>query len=276
VSFARPVALQSLSEQCLKWFTTLAEFEVGYVADVDMDDYQNMAQSKVLVVAGHSEYWTRTARENFDRFVDAGGHALILSGNTMWWQVRYSDDKKKLICYRNVDADPVVDPLFKTIEWNSPSLGYSILSSIGAHFPLGGYGLRSDNGWNGYKIVTPESPLFEGLGLKKGDIIPLPSLEYDGAPITGYDDQGYPILDKESLNFERAEILAFDKGFRGSETTATFLVFQKSSGSGIVVNTATTDWCSDNGIGGASKEIIKGITYNALKKLVHRDVIFSE
>ena len=33
---------------------------------------------------------------------NTGGHALILSGNTMWWQVRYNEDKTKLICYFNI------------------------------------------------------------------------------------------------------------------------------------------------------------------------------
>ena len=276
VSFQRPIALQSLSKYCLEWFTSLTEFNIGYVADIDMDNFEDFSNSKLLVVAGHSEYWTRQARENFDRFVDSGGHALILSGNTMWWQVRYSEDKKKLICYRNADADPIGDPLLKTIEWNRPSLEYSILSSIGAHFPNGGYGLRADKGWDGYKIVAANSPLFEGLGLSKGDIISLPSLEYDGSLISGFDVDGYPVLDKQALNFAKAELLAFDRGYRITETTPTFIAFQKTESSGIVINAATTDWCSINGMGGASGAIIKEITYNALQKLLHDQMIFSE
>ena len=276
VSFQRPIALQSLSEFCLKWFTSLTDLRIGFVADMDMDNYENIAHAKVLVIPGHSEYWTRPARKNFDQFVGLGGHALILSGNTMWWQVRYSEDKKKLICYKDVLTDPIHDLLLKTIEWNSPSLKYSILSSIGAHFPNGGYGLRDDRGWNGYKIVTPTSPLFEGLDLKKGDIFPLPSLEYDGSPLSGYDEGGYPILDLGALNFEKVELLAFDKGYRVTETTGTFIVFQKAITSGIIINTASTDWCSANGMGGRSEKTIKAITYNALMKLVNNEVIFSQ
>lgn len=275
VSFERPIPLQSLSEYCLKWFDKLEDFRIGYVADIDMDDYEQINKSKVMVIPGHSEYWTRQARLNFDRFVDSGGHALILSGNTMWWQVRYSGDQKKLFCYRSADTDPVGDPLLETILWTDPSLEYPILSSIGADFSKGGYGLKTDQGWNGYKVATPSSPLFEGLGLKKGDIISLPSLEYDGAPISGYDAEGYPVLNKEELNFEKIELLAFDKGYRVTETTATFIVFRKTSTSGIVINTATTDWCSSSGMGGSSGHIIKKITFNALYKLVNDAPVFS-
>jgi hypothetical protein len=276
VSFQRPIELEAFSEYCLKWFTTLPDFRIGYVADKDMDDYENVMQAKVLVIPGHSEYWTREARSNFDRFVDAGGHALVLSGNTMWWQVRYSDDESKMICYKDNVMDPVGDPAMKTVEWIVPALQYPILSSIGADFSRGGYGLRDDTGWNGYRIAEPTSPLLEGLGLARGDIIAMPSVEYDGAPIAEYDEDGYPLLDKQALGFDKVELVAFDKGYRVTETTATFIVFRKTAASGIVINTASTDWCSLNGIGGSSKQKIKTITYNALNKLVNDERVFSQ
>ncbi|HEU5148457.1 MAG TPA: N,N-dimethylformamidase beta subunit family domain-containing protein [Chryseosolibacter sp.] len=274
VSFERPIQLQALSEACLKWFDQLQGFSIGYVADIDLDDFSSFSHAKVLVVAGHSEYWTRQARHNFDRFVDFGGDALVLSGNTMWWQVRYSEGKDRMICYKDGDLDPVIDPLFKTINWNEPLVDYPIWSSIGAHFPLGGYGLKTDAGWDGLKIASPSSPLFEGLGLKRGDIISLPSLEYDGAPVNGYDAEGYPLIDNSILNFEKIELLAFDKGYRASETNATFIVFRKTPTSGIVINTATTNWCSSTGMGGASGDVIKRITLNALAKLVNDAPVF--
>lgn len=275
VSFQRPIALQSLSQYCLKWFSTLENFSIGYIADLDMDDFENIVKAKVLVIPGHSEYWTRQARKNFDQFVSSESDALILSGNTMWWQVRYSEDHSKLICYKDIEMDPISDPLLKTIEWTSPSLDYSILSSIGADFPNGGYGLKVDQGWNGYKVVAPVSPLFENLELKKGDIISLPTLEYDGTPILEYDADGYPIINSTALGFERIELLGYDKGFRVAETVGTFIVFKKTLESGIIVNTSSTDWCSANGMGGQSGEIIKKVTFNALTKLLNNETVFS-
>lgn len=275
VSFRRPIPLQALSEFCLKWFEDLDQFSIGYVTDMDMDDFASFGHAKVLVIAGHSEYWTRQARLNFDRFVGLGGDALVLSGNTMWWQVRYSPEKDQMICYKSGDIDPVVDPLFKTINWNEPMLEYNILSSIGAHFPFGGYGLKNDSGWDGYKVIEPSSPLFEGLDLKKGDIIRMPSLEYDGAPVQGYDPEGYPLIDNTMMNFDKIELLAFDKGYRVTETNATFIVFRKAPASGIVINTATTNWCSNTGMGGSSGDRIKAITLNALTKLIHDAPVFT-
>jgi hypothetical protein len=275
VSFLRPIPIQSNTELGLKWFASLANYRIGYVADVDMNDFSTIQNSSLVVIVGHSEYWTRKARKNFDRFVDSGKDALILSGNTMWWQVRYSDSNQ-MICHKDQLLDPISDLLMKTIVWDHPSLEYSILSSIGADFPRGGYGLYIDNGWDGYKIVTPTSPLLEGLNLQKGEVLSLPSGEYDGAPILSFTADGYPELDKTMLHFEKIELIGFDRGSRGGkETIGTFIAFKKTSTSGIVVNAASYDWCSERGMGGRDGNSVKKITLNAIDKLLTKKTVFA-
>lgn len=275
VSFHRPINLQGFSSVGLQWFYNLQMVSVGYIADADLDNYAAMSNGKILCLIGHHEYWTRRARNNFDQFVNSGNHALVLSGNVMWWQVRYSDDATKMICYKSFDNDPVSDPLLKTALWNHQALDYPVISSIGADFDRGGYGLKADGGWNGYKIVNERSPLLEGTGLRKGDIISCPTVEYDGAPLTGLDANGFPILDLVTLNVHRAELIGFDIGFRNVKTYGTFIVLQRSPTSGIIINTASTDWCSANGMGGSSAEKIKTITRNAISKLLQNDPVFS-
>lgn len=276
VSFHRPVDLQAHSTECLTWFSKLEHLNIGYVADQDLDDYNAIKDSRILAIVGHNEYWTRAGRQNFDKFVNNGGHALVLSGNTMWWQVRYTEDKSGLICYKSSDLDPEPDPLLKTIEWTSSSLEYSILSSIGADFPHGGYGSGRDLGWNGFMIVNPASPLLLGLNLGDRSIISCLTSEYDGAPLAGFDSRGFPILDKAALNFEKIELIGFDWGFRANDTVGTFIVMQKSRTSGIIVNTGSTDWCSSNGMGGPSGAEIKMITLNAIARLLNGETLFSE
>jgi hypothetical protein len=276
VSFLRPILIQSNSLQCLKWFTTLSSVTVGYIVDGDLEDFTTISLARVLVIPGHSEYWTRNARLHFDQFVNQGGHALVLAGNTMWWQVRYSDDGNQLICYKFA-PDPEPDVLLKTINWTDPSLNYSILSSIGADFPHGGYGEMKDNGWDGYKIVTPYSPLLEGTNLAKGDTIKVPTGEYDGTPILGFDQDGYPSPDIDSLNVFKIEMVGFDLGSRGGkQTIGTFVVLQRTATSGVIVNAASYDWCSDNGMGGKDGDVIKKVTYNAIMKLLDKASVFSK
>ncbi|HYF70318.1 MAG TPA: N,N-dimethylformamidase beta subunit family domain-containing protein [Ohtaekwangia sp.] len=277
VSFHRPIDIQHFSRYCLNWFHTLPDISVGYITDADMDDYSNISLGKVLCLVGHNEYWTRQARMNFDQFVASGNNAIILSGNMMWWQVRYSDDddRSKLVCYKSFENDPVADPLLKTALWNTDALQYPIISSIGADFDHGGYGLKSDEGWNGYKITNASSPLLEGTGLSTGDIIACPTTEYDGAPIAGWDENGYPILDIETMNVYKAELVGYDIGFRVTKTYPTFVVLQQSITSGIIVNAASTDWCSVNGMGGTSGQQIKTITHNAVFKLLNNEPVFT-
>ena len=275
VSFLRPLADDTEKDrcnECIKWFPSLSDLKINYVSDQDLDDYTSFSGSKVLVVTGHSEYWTRKARYNFDKFVNAGGHSVLLSGNTMWWHVRYSDARDQLICYKDALLDPEPDQTMKTILWTEPSLNFPIAKSIGADFNGGGYGLKVDNGWDGYKIANPKSPLFEGLNLNRGDIIRLPSGECDGAPINGFDADGFPILDNK-YNFVKYELIGFDKGSRGgAETYPTFIAMKATTTSGIIINMGACDWCSSSGVGQSN---VKTITRNAIKKLVTGSPVFS-
>ncbi len=278
VSFLRPTFEQNEEErcnECLKWFPSLSDVSFNYISDIDLDKYASISSSKILVIAGHSEYWTRAARNNFDRFVNSGRHALLLSGNSMWWQVRYSDDLSQLICYRDSSLDPEPDQLLKTIRWVDPALNFPIIKSIGSDFDHGGYGLRADNGWNGFKIVNPASPLLEGLGLNRGDIINIPSDECDGAPIKGFDADGFPLLDNK-YNFAKYELIGFDRGSRGGqETYPTFIAMQPTASSGVIINMGSSDWCSPSGVGSTSGHQLKTITKNAIRKLLDGTNVFS-
>jgi hypothetical protein len=280
VSFLRPVDSPSeLGEchECLKWFPSLSNIKFGYISDLDLTDYESIQQSKIIIIIGHSEYWSRKARKHFDQFVDNGGHAVILSGNTMWWQIHYTATKNAMVCYKSAQQDPEPDITMKTILWTEPTLQYPILPSIGADFVRGGYGLQTNSGWHGFKIYNPGSPLLEGLRLKQGDIISLPSGECDGAPIKGFDANGFPILDNDNLKFEKLELIGFDRGSRGGiETFPTFIVLRKTKTSGIIVNTGTNSWCSASGIGSPnSGQQIKAITTNAIMKLLNGMNVFS-
>lgn len=180
-----------------------------------------------------------------------------------------------MICYKDKIEDPILDPLLKTINWYEPSLKYSTMNSIGGDFNFGGYGLNKDSGWDGFKICTNTSPILNGTNLKKGDILVLPSAEYDGTPLEKFDEEEYPILDNSTLKFYKSEIVGFDLGFRERPTCGTFMVIQKTQTSGKIINVATTDWCSPKGIGGKDADKIKTITQNMIELLLNGQDIFS-
>jgi hypothetical protein len=263
VSFHRPQLRSAYSyfdDGFLDWVRTWASYPLNFISDADMDKFdQNcqcnpeIANAKLLIVPGHSEYWTRQARVNFDRFVDGdfqnnilGRDALILSGNTMWMQVRYEDesenpDDTKLTCYRGAHwgssstshwaDDPILstDPLHYTCHWGSPFLKYSIRGSLGSEFVRGGYGNLSH--YNGFHMLMndTQSPLLANTNIQINDVVTTNILyeEYDGT-LVKTDLDGRPLdangnlitdattqdpeLDMSALGFYRAEIIGYDYG----------------------------------------------------------------
>lgn len=286
VSFLRPLVLDNYGrydDGFLSWITTWANtmpnYKVGFISDIDMDDYDEFRNAKVLIIIGHSEYWTRQARLNFDKFVDEGKDALILSGNTMWWQVRYSIDdfvenQTLMTCKRganwNFSDDPISDPLLKTYHWGEPSLKYSILGSIGSDYMRAGNGVEGggDNcypGFNGHKIVLPQSPLLNGLGFSFHNILKFATGEFDGTLVKTDADgnailngDGDPELDVAALGFYRAELIGYDKTTQPypdpnpanlNDSYIPFMVFQKTCTSGTIINVNSNEWCTDWVIG---------------------------
>jgi len=262
----------------LKWACN-EPYDMRFISDPDLDDYTEIQDTKIIIIAGHSEYWTREARMNIDKFIASGKNVLILSGNTMYFQVRYNSTKDLMICYKDKKLDPLGDTIYSTIFWSTPQLQYPTITSIGADFEGGGYGTTLPGGFKGYKIVNEKSPLFEGTGLKNGEILNLPTLEYDGAPVVKMIQPGskeIPVIDNSKLNFHKIELLGYDFAINwGNKGLGTFIVFKKTATSGTVVNVASTNWCASNGIEGKDGPKIIRITKNMIEKSLNNQTLFT-
>jgi hypothetical protein len=280
VSFLRPIKYNSnhslFSWGFLQWIIT-TNYNFRLISDIEMENYDQLKGSKLLVIMGHSEYWTRTARMNFDKFVSKGNDALILSGNTMWWQIRYDLPNKHIICYKDSLSDPQKDLLLKTVNFNKPWVNYSIMKSIGVDWEMGGFGLKEDKGWDGFKICVPTSPLLQGTNLEKGDVLICPTKEFDCTALDGFDKDGYPVMDKTKIGFNYAELIGFDKGQHyDKEMIMTFVALQKTKKTGRIINVGSTNWCSINTFYGPDNERIKKITTNMIDLMLGKKSIFSE
>jgi N,N-dimethylformamidase beta subunit-like, C-terminal/Concanavalin A-like lectin/glucanases superfamily len=80
----------------------------GYSYDVLSDTDLHMDGGvldgyNVLFVVGHSEYWSFDAMNAVSRFLDRGGNAVVLSGNTAFWRVTFNSDATLMEC-RKGDA----------------------------------------------------------------------------------------------------------------------------------------------------------------------------
>jgi N,N-dimethylformamidase len=65
-------------------------YDYDLVSDMDLDGNPTLlSQYRLLIIAGHSEYWTINAYNNVMNYIGAGGQVLVASGNTMFWRVSY-------------------------------------------------------------------------------------------------------------------------------------------------------------------------------------------
>ncbi len=90
-------------------------YDVSYTTDIDTDgDPSELLRHRLVIVAGHSEYWTKTIRDALEQARDAGTNLAFLGANTGYWQIRYDDDRRTIVEYRKASADPEPDAALKT------------------------------------------------------------------------------------------------------------------------------------------------------------------
>ena len=98
-------------------------YDVTYLAGVDSDRRgQQVKNHKLFLSLGHDEYWSGAQRKNVEAARDAGVNLAFLSGNEVFWKIRYepSIDGSKtpyrtVVCYKETHSDMKIDP--KRDEW---------------------------------------------------------------------------------------------------------------------------------------------------------------
>ena len=83
--------------------------QAGYTFDLatdqDLDSQSGLLDGyKAVVINGHSEYWSTRAYKAVEQYLKRGGNLVVLSGNTMFWRVSYSDCGRVMEC-RKYDRD---------------------------------------------------------------------------------------------------------------------------------------------------------------------------
>jgi hypothetical protein len=156
-------------------------------------------------------------RDALERFLDAGGNAAILSGNTCFWQVRFDDDHRGMTGFKYaVDRDPVLgtsEERFLSGMWSDRRVGRPETSTIGLTFSRGGYSLygTTPGSTGAYTVHRPDHWVFAGTGLQAGEGFggadAIVAYECDGCALTTGPD-GLPVPRHTDGAPEGLEILA--------------------------------------------------------------------
>lgn len=97
--------------------------EVEYCTSIDLHaDPHFLDNYQLLLSVGHDEYWSKEMRDSVESFVANGGNVAFFSGNVCWWQVRFEDNNRTMVCYKAKDEDPLTgaDNERVTVNWFDP------------------------------------------------------------------------------------------------------------------------------------------------------------
>jgi PKD repeat protein len=80
-------------------------YDVTYTDDIQTDsDPGSLLNHKVDLISGHSEYWSHDSFNNFKAARDAGVSIASFSANTAYWQTRYENNYRTLVCYKTIQG----------------------------------------------------------------------------------------------------------------------------------------------------------------------------
>jgi hypothetical protein len=187
VSWDRPYAEYRGAGLVLRWeypFVRWMEsrgYDVAYAADVDLERHPEMLAGRRLVVfAGHSEYWSVGMRRGIENAIAAGTNVAFFSANEIYWRVRFEPgpggEYRTVTCYRRAEIDPQAtsDPTHATTKWRdlpSKEPESLVLGQMYGHVVL----TPGD-----FVCTAPDHWVYQGTGLRTGDsIVNLVGQEYD-------------------------------------------------------------------------------------------------
>lgn len=154
-----------------------AGYDFDVITDLDLHrDPKILRDYKVVLINGHSEYWSLSSYVGLENYLKHDGNVVVLSGNSLFWRVSFNDDCSVIEC-RKVDAPgEQMKPHERGESWHSQDgqrggllrgCGYPGWKLIGLD-TLGWYG---EPMFSPYAVEREDHFLFKGplkLGLKNG------------------------------------------------------------------------------------------------------------
>jgi hypothetical protein len=99
-------------------------YDTTYSSGVDSDRRGNLLKNhKLFISVGHDEYWSAGQRKNVEAARDAGVNLAFMSGNEVFWKIRYEDsiDASKTP-YRTIT-------IYKETHSNQNELGQTLVTT---------------------------------------------------------------------------------------------------------------------------------------------------
>jgi hypothetical protein len=257
-------------EQQLVDFMTAENRSFEVITDDDLVDPNLLANYRLVLLVGHSEYWTLTARQTLDAYINGGGNVAVFGGNSMWWQARVDLIERQLTVYKDAALDPLngVQNELVTVNWydhpvyhpESTTLGSSFRNAAYANVAPGTFTALPIAERTPYTVIDASSWVFSGTGLLNGQTFGQASAgtEADGVVFNTLPG-GELVVDGSDgapLTFEILATLPAEAGY------GTIGYYTNANG-GAVFNVGTRDWT----IGLATDAAVQQITRNVIERM---------
>jgi len=188
VSFNRPYtnSAQGLLqyELPLVHFLEKRGYDVSYTTDVDVDrDPDELLRHRLVIVAGHGEYWTKTIRDAYETARRAGTNLAFIGANIGYKQIHYADGRRTIVWYKTYSLDPEPDYALKAVRFRALIPPRPECELLGVQYTKDdAAGVESIGGPLDYTVNpdTLSDPWFARTGFESGSMLPgLVGYEWD-------------------------------------------------------------------------------------------------
>lgn len=288
VSFLRPPrSLFSRWElQFVEWCEK-NDFKLDYASNMDLELRPEILENYRLVLSvGHDEYWSWGMRDALEAFIAKGGNAAFFSGNSVCWQVRWQEETRSLLCWKQWYNQ---DPLYKSEDeqllsslWSHHLVKRPENELTGVGFLHGGYHKSHGQFMDGkasFTVHRPDHWLFEGTDLERGSEFggkdTIAGYECDGCELEWKDGLPYPthkdgtpetfvVLATCPAKWAPGDSFWYEKWPGPDHQGHACLGVWTNDAGGTVMTAGTTDW--SHGLNGGDAAVER-ITRNVLERL---------
>jgi hypothetical protein len=243
----------------------------GFACDccTDLDLHEDpglLAPYRLMVSAGHDEYWSRAMRDQAEGFVGSGGNLAFFGANTCWWRVQVLERGTALLCLKALH--PGMRGPYD--QWWNGQAARPESSLTGVSYRYGGGWWSGPRTPLGYRVQHADHWVYAGTRLRDGDVFGaeevLIGYECDGVALAEGAGPAVPAhTDGTPPGFLILGLARLGAGWQerpeGDRAVATMGIYTRT---GTVFNAATVDWVR---LLAAGHPAVERITRNVLGRL---------
>lgn len=226
-------------------------YNVKYVSCKDMDsDPTVLDNSKMLISSGHDEYWSDGMRNAVEAYRDSGKHVLFMSGNEVFWRIRFDAGHEGAFCYKDTLNGPgghiagtALDPVSWTGTWKDTRWADRKPENLltGTDFRMNG--VRNETAvldssaafaqhpvWRNSGLPTASQTLTNVVGFEADSMLPALSSPYS------------VILAAQSFNIDGSYANDNGQTYSGNGTLNWGIISQRYASGSVVVGFGTCQW----------------------------------